>query len=376
MILISSIVFGIYFVIMILIIIGFRKVSIFSSENPIPTTRFSIIIPFRNEQENLLPLLKTIESLNYPKELYEVIFINDDSTDSSGEIIKKRIEENKTNFSLLQNQHFSSSPKKDAIELGVKHSKFKWILTSDADCALPEEWLYILDAFIKEKNPVMIAAPVFYQSNDSFLENFQQLDGLSLQAITIGGFGYGTPLLCNGANMAYTKDAFYKVDGFTGNNHIASGDDVFILEKMKKRFPNQVMFLKAKQAIVSTKPQINWESVINQRIRWASKTSKQKNISSILLGISVFSINFLILAIPFLILFSPKHWMFYTGLFFLKILSDYLVLNLTAKFFETKIKLKSLLPQIFVYAVVIVLVVLGSFKKTYYWNGRKFSESR
>ena len=372
MILMFAILFGIYFLIMVLILIGIQKVPIFSSENNIPTTRFSIIIPFRDEYENLPLLLKSIESLHYPNDLFEVIFINDQSTDASEEIITNRMAQNQKNIFMLQNEHISGSPKKDAIELGIKNSNHEWIITTDADCNLPKNWLHIFDAFIKEKNPVMIAAPIIYESNGSFLENFQQLDGLSLQAVAIGSFGFGIPLLSNGANMGYTKKAFYKVDGFNGNNHIASGDDVFMLEKMKAHFPNQVMFLKSIKAIVATKPQATFKKVIHQRIRWASKTSTQKNIFSTLLGILVFAINVLILAIPFLILVSPKYWMVYIKLLLLKILGDYFVLSQTAKFFKTKIKWKYLLPQTFVYAIVTVLVVLGSFKKSYSWKGRRF----
>ena len=145
---------------------------------------------------------------------------------------------------------------------------------------------------------------------------------------------------------------------------------------MKAHFPNQVMYLKSKKAIVATKPQATWNNILNQRIRWASKTSKQKNIFSILLGILVFTISVLILTIPFLIIVSPKYWMFYIGLLLLKNLGDYIVLSQTAKFFETKIRLKNFIPQTFIYALVTVLVVIGSFKKSYSWKGRKFSMPR
>ena len=133
MILMFAILFGIYFLVMILILIGVGKVPIFSAENNLPTTRFSIIIPFRDEQENLPSLLKTIESLHYPSEMFEIIFINDQSTDSSEEIIKNRIKESHKKIIVLQNYHFSGSPKKDAIELGIKNSNYEWILTTDAD---------------------------------------------------------------------------------------------------------------------------------------------------------------------------------------------------------------------------------------------------
>src|SRR5690606_6593693 len=110
--------------------------------------------------------------------------------------------------------------------------------------------------------------------------------------------------------------------GFSGNDHIASGDDIFLLEKMKKTFPKQVQFLKSKEAIVSTKPQKNWKNVISQRIRWASKTSKQKSATSLLLGILVFLMSISILTIPFFIVFNRENSIIYFLLLCFKISTD------------------------------------------------------
>ena len=274
MIWVFTIIFSAYFLCMLVLVYGFRKVPIFSSEITQNKTRFSVIIPFRNEAENLPNLLRSINLLQYPAEMFEVIFINDASEDASEAIILKTIKNSRFSIKLLQNNRISNSPKKDAISEAIKNSNFEWIVTTDADCELPKSWLKTLDAFIQKNNPMMVCGPVIYESNGSFIENFQQLDGLSLQAVTIGSFGLQNPLLCNGANLAYNKEAFLKVNGFSGNDHIASGDDIFLMEKMKKAFPEQVRFLKSEEAIVSTKPQKTWKNVINQRIT----TSKMKNV--------------------------------------------------------------------------------------------------
>ena len=285
------ILFAAYLVAMAIVIYGFKKVSLFKAEEFAAKSHFSIVIPFRNEAENLTVLLKTVENLNYPSKMFEIIFVNDASEDNSEAIISEAIEKNRFSIKILQNKRISNSPKKDAISEAIKNSNFEWIVTTDADCELPKNWLKTLDAFIQKNNPVMVCGPVIYKSNGNFIESFQQLDGFSLQAVTIGSFGMRRPLLCNGANLAYRKDAFLEVNGFSENDHIASGDDIFLLEKMKKSFPRQVQFLKSKQVIVSTKPQSTWKNVLNQRIRWASKTSKQKSTLSLLLGGLVFLVN-------------------------------------------------------------------------------------
>lgn len=368
------IMFAAYFISMAAIVYGFKKIVPFASETEKSITRFSLIIPFRTEAENLPALLESIEKLKYDSELLEIIFVNDASEDISEAIVSEAIKRSRFSIKLIQNKRISNSPKKDAINEATKKSIFEWIVTTDADCELPKNWLKTLDVFIQKNNPVMVCGPVIYKSNGNFIETFQQIDGLSLQAVTIGSFGLNNPLLSNGANLAYKKEAFLEVDGFSGNEHIASGDDIFLLEKMKKAFPKQVHCLKSKEAIVSTKPQETWGKVINQRIRWASKTSKQKNTASTFLGILVFLVNVSLLAIPFLMAFNSQNLFVYILLLSAKIIADYLVIRQAAVFFSEKIVLWKFLWLPFLYATIVLVVVFGSFGGNYSWKGRSFEK--
>src|SRR5690606_26371642 len=240
-----------------------------------------------------------------------------------------------------------------------------------------------LDAFIqnqlqngKQYNPMMVCGPVFYKSDGSFLQNFQQMDGFSLQSVTIGSFGLKRPILSNGANLAYRKDAFETVNGFVGNNHIASGDDIFLMEKMKKMYPTGVQFLKSEDVIVSTKPQLNWRKLISQRIGWASKTSKQKNGISLLLGIMVFLVNLSFLILPFAIIFDFQNVIFYVFLILLKISIDYIVVRQSAMLFGEAISFWKFIGLSFTYAALILIVVFGSLGGKYSWKGRAFQNQR
>ena len=374
---ISLILFALYFICMVLLMFGFLKIPVYRSNAGTSKSHFSLVVPFRNESENLPRLLRDIANLNYPIENFEVIFVNDFSDDTSVEIIEKMKKNSGFPLRLIQNRRSSNSPKKDAISEAIKNAEYEWIVTTDADCGLPTNWLKTMDSFIQskqdhEKKTVMICGPVVYETNGTFLADYQFLDGLSLQFATLGSFGMNRPILCNGANLAYRKDAFEKVNGFYGNDHHASGDDVFLLEKMQKTFPGQVRFLKSKEAIVSTKPQNSWENVLQQRIRWGSKTAKLKNPFSLFLGILVFLVNLLMLAIPILRIFDWKNWMVWSVLFCAKIILDYGVLNRTALFFGTKISVLKILRMSFVYAAITTKAVIGSFKGNYIWKGRQY----
>lgn len=369
-----AIIFLLYIICIILLVFAFKNVPHFKSSAFQPKTFFSVVIPFRNEAENLPALLKSIENLDYPSELFEVILVNDASEDASEAIVSEAIAKSIFSIKLIQNKRISNSPKKDAISEAIKKSKFEWIITTDADCELPKNWLRVFDSFIQKNDSAMVCGPVIYKSNRSFVENFQQLDGFSLQAVTIGSFGLNAPLLNNGANLAYKKISYFIVNGFSGNDHIASGDDIFLLEKMKKHFPDMVHFLKSKEAIVYTKPQKNWKDVINQRVRWASKTSKQKNIHSSILGMIVFLVNISVLIFPFFLVLDFENLPIYLLLLFLKIITDFMAIRQAAQFFNEKVLFWKFFWQPILYAAVIGIVVIKSVRGNYAWKGRTFKK--
>ena len=375
MILTSIIIVLCYGALIIALCIGFNKVKEFTASVETPKTKFSIIIPFRNEENNLTELLNSLSLINYPKELFEILMINDDSDDDSIKII----EMSKTRYSnlpilILENQRESASPKKDAIKTAINKSRFDWIITTDADCIVPKNWLQALDAFIQTHQPKLIAAPVTYPNGNSFLEQFQLFDFLSLQAATIGGFGLNKPFLCNGANLCYQKSAYFEVNGFEGNAHIASGDDIFLMEKIKNKFPNGVQFLKSKDAIVYTKPQSTLKSLISQRVRWAAKTSSVNTTFTKLLGIIVFLINFLLVLTVFMVLAKSVLWQHLLFLFMVKLVLDLFLLLKAFLLFKQPSNVPLYLLSSICYPFFSMFVVMLSFNKGYHWKNRKFKK--
>ena len=372
----------IYLILIGLLIYGFEKVDHFKLQDLPAKTKFSIVIPFRNESENLPQLLASISRLNYPKPLFEIILVDDDSEDESTAIIKKFLakKSSKKNFTridnirIIQNKRYSNSPKKDAITAAIAISKYNWIITSDADCILPPFWLDTFDEHIQIKNPNSIVAPVRYHGENSFLNRFQTLDFLSLQGATIGSFGLHRPFMCNGANFGYKKSVFKTVDGFEGNNKIASGDDLFLLEKFSKQDSKKVHYLMSIEAVVSTNPAKNRTELIQQRLRWASKTSRYNNWVTKGVGVIVLLGNLVCLAfIPAVLL---EYLTFKTAitLFIIKFSIDFLLLFKTARFFKQETLLLSYLFSSLIYPFFCLYIVLLSLFKSYEWKGRTFKK--
>ena len=357
---------------------GFDRLAVVVPDYSEPETDFSILIPFRNEEINLPRLLKSIASLNYRSDRFEVILIDDDSTDTSVKVIglfKK--EHPDLNIVLITKKGNSSSPKKEALGQGINLASHAWVITTDADCIVPKNWLNSFDHLIKEKSLKMIVAPVSYLSETGFIHKFQILDFLSLQGITIGIFGvkkhnFVKPFLCNGANLCYQKESFHQVNGFQGNEHIASGDDLFLLEKMYAAFPEEIEFIKSKDAIVMTASKNTLKELIQQRVRWASKTAAYTNLFAKLVGVLVFLTNFSLIVGFSLALSGNIPWLHFGFLFLLKFNIDFILLYKTAEFFDQKEQMRSYFLSSMLYPLFTVIIVLLSFKKNYIWKERKY----
>jgi cellulose synthase/poly-beta-1,6-N-acetylglucosamine synthase-like glycosyltransferase len=362
--LILSLVFLFYFLFIGQLIYGFQRMKPFSKKDVIPKTAFSIVVPFRNEKENLPNLLYSISLLDYPRELVDVILVDDDSEE------KFQIPNSKFQTLLINNQRKSNSPKKDAIEAAIQVAKNDWIITTDADCLVQKDWLIIYDHYIQENQVEIIASSVCYVPKNGFLSAFQNLDFLSLQGATIGSFGIGKPFMCNGANFAYSKVFFEKLNGFQGNETIASGDDVFLLQKAVVVAPEKVGFLLAKESIVATKPVATWRELFQQRVRWASKSSGYSSVYGKLLALVVFGGN-LAWILSFLLwligILDQNVFMLFVAL---KFLIDFVLLYKTANFFQSK--LQYVLASSLLYPFFSVLVALYSLFGKYNWKGRSF----
>jgi cellulose synthase/poly-beta-1,6-N-acetylglucosamine synthase-like glycosyltransferase len=369
-IILSVVIIGIYAVLILDLFFGFNKVPEFKIQNPSPETYFSIIIPFRNEAENLPGLLKSIQQLNYPKEMFEIILVNDDSSDDFNEIITAY--EQELSITLTDNIRKSGSPKKDAIETAIKKAKYDRIITTDADCKVPEQWLNNFDAFITSEQPEMIVAPVVYQTDKSFFQYFQNLDFLSLQGSTIGAFGIQKPFMCNGANLCYHKEAFYSVNGYSGNESIAGGDDIFLMEKMLKAFPGKVKYLKSKKSMVLTRPQPDLRSLKNQRIRWAAKTTSYNSTFGKAVGLIVFTTSLYLIFLFLLAAFHKIGWQHFGIVFLIKFNVDFALLYRTAGFFDQQESLNKYLVSSILHPVFIVYIAILSFFKKFDWKGREF----
>ncbi len=347
---------------------GFENVAFgVSKEKPF----VSIIIPVRNEANNILKLLQSIENQGYNKLLFEVIIVNDASEDKTVSLVEQFDSTSELSIHVLNlpERKDNSSPKKRAITEAIKTAKGELIITTDGDCIMGKNWLATVVDFYQKTNAYFISSPVSFYSLEKanilqkFWNNFQVIEFASLVGAGACSIKMGSPNMCSGANIAYKKSVFEAVDGYVGNEQIASGDDEFLMQKIAIRFPDKIQFLKNYAAVVQTTAHGNIKSFFVQRKRWASKWRFYKNWQPTALAIYVAIVN----GITAITLIMARF-----DLVLIKFSFEFLFLASVVLFFK-KPKAFFYIPliQIFYPFYVFIMAVAAQGKGDYVWKGRE-----
>ncbi len=363
-----------YAVLMMVYREGWKTQPIFISTQNKPSTKISIIIPARNEEHNIGVCLDAIIKQDYPKELYEVIVIDDHSTDNTAEIVNRYKSANVRCIRLSNHPSDNTiAYKKKALSIGIAASTGELIVTTDADCFAGLHWLQNIAAIYEQEKPVMIVAPVDFTSNGSIVQLFQSLDFMSMQGITAASHKLKLGNMSNGANLAFSREAYNAVDGYKGIDHLASGDDYLLMMKMQHAYPDKISYLKNTDAIVKTAPQPDWNSFIQQRIRWASKSGKydDKKLTSILAFVYLYNVLIFISAFVSFVHLNTIYCYSFFALLLIKTVVELIYLAPVARFYNKRQKLLYFPLLQPLHVLYIVCAGLLGFIGVYKWKGRK-----
>ncbi len=336
--------------------------------NFIPTEKVSILIPFRNEVQNIILCLKGITLQDYPIELIELILIDDDSTDHSKKLIIDFLRDKNISFKLIELKQHQLTGKKNAIELGVAQSSGSIIITRDADTFTKNsEWLKAIVHQLQYND--LVLAPVIL-SGSSFVQSFQQFENI---AITSMGYAFAKiklPFVCSGANLAYKKESFLKADPYRTNKHIASGDDMFLLQSfMNNSF--SISPTKGNNTIVYTNAEKSLSAFINQRIRWASKAKNLHIKAAWLIGAILFLSNFILLIMGVYAFFGGINYKFCLFALIYKCIIEFLLLFLGRFMYRQKFNFTYYIPAFIANLLYVPTVSMVSIIVKSKWKGRK-----
>lgn len=347
---------------------------------PLPTTQaanqptITVIIPVRNEEKTLPKLLADLEQQTYSKAYFEVIVADDSSTDNTLSITQNLISQVSYPLRLLPlpNER-TASPKKRAITASIAQASGDLIVTTDGDCRVGPRWLETIATYYQQTGAKLISGPVTFTAEQTSFDFLQTVEGSSLIGAGACTMMLGVPTMCNGANLVYEKKVFSEVGGFSGVDHVASGDDELLMHKIARQYPNDIHFLKNSAAIVQTGPHRSFSAFYHQRKRWASKWRAYESYLPSVLAVFIFSANAAFLATPLLFFLGSLTGFQAFLLFLLKVAPEWLFLGQVLVFLQKRKAVGWILPTQFVYSLYVVFFGLAAQKKGFRWKDRELN---
>jgi cellulose synthase/poly-beta-1,6-N-acetylglucosamine synthase-like glycosyltransferase len=339
-----------------------------------PSTKVSVIIPARNESKNIISCLKSISSQTYPESLYEIIIVDDSSDDNTVDAVRGFINKSSlNNIRLIELSGKDIHGKKQAISEAIKISIGDFIITTDADCRVTENWISSIVEYYEHYKLAMIAGPVCFTEGRNSFQQMQGLEFLSLISSGAAAMKLGMPIMCNGANLAYEKEAFIEAGGYNANNNYTSGDDIFLMLALKKSTKRKIAFIKCRDAIVHTSAQANFKDFINQRKRWASKSRGYTDAAIVTVALFVFLFNLSLIASAALAIFSKVFLPVFLFGFAIKLVVDFPILFGITSFVKQKKLLLFYFPLQVVYPFYIILMACFGLFGKFEWKKRTYT---
>jgi poly-beta-1,6-N-acetyl-D-glucosamine synthase len=325
----------------------------------------SVIVPIRNEYQNLSNLIGNIRNQTYSK--FEVIVVDDHSDDGGAAIISAM---GLPKVKVIKNEGIG---KKSAITSGVKSAIGDIIITTDADCQFHAQWIEVINSYFNERTQMVTGAVKFLNGN-TFFQKLQQMEFASLIGSSASLANLQSPIMCNGANLAYRRAAFFNVNGYEGNNHIASGDDEFLMRKFVKEYEGStIRFMRNQKGTVTTTSSSSVHAFVNQRRRWASKWKDNTSWMARIVAVSIFGFQLCWLTSLCLLIvnFSEILLIFMIG----KVVLESILLVFYCRFLEIRFNVGVFLSLQLIYPIYVVYIAASANFFNYSWKDRQYSPS-
>ncbi len=335
----------------------------------------TVIIPARNEEKNIERCLHSLLQQDYPADKLSIIVVDDQSTDETTDIVRRISSVSPFPLSLFQSDISSSirSPKIRAMSLGIQHSFSDIIVTTDADCTAPPQWIRTINSYFEEQVGVVTGLTV-YEKKPGMSQLFwgiQFLDFISYTAIAAGSIGLGKALVSNGSNMAFRIRAFDETAGFDTLTHINTGDDSLLAQKLTADGRWKPRFAFGDQATISTQPVDTWKEVLHQRMRWVGQTAYYPAYMMFFMICAFIMFLGLALTIPLtLIEWNIIPWIVLT----VNLIIDYIFMSRFARVTDTGEAMRYYIPTAAIHIPFVLLAIFGGYFFSFEWKDRSMKK--
>lgn len=350
------VVISLYFAMLFLVVVGFMLHPNKSKRNG-DLQKVSVIIAARNEEGNIKQCITSIIDQNFPKQLLEIILVDDASTDNTLKEATELMSKSGIEHRVIQNQQHLG--KKKSLKLAIEQSTSEIIICRDADTfTTSNAWLLSIVNYMTETKKEFVICPIAIDHKNGILSSLQETEMAILSLFTISSAHFNAPFLANGANLAFTKKLFYSAGAYQEHLHMASGDDIFFLEKVKQMDRNVIGYLKSKDAVVYTFPEKHLSSLIHQKIRWSSKLFKNPSVINWLSALIITVSNFTWIGVVFYTFFNPQNLPVSLIFILSKLLIDILLVFLASSFIKVKTGALMVVVMAFIYPLYASLIAI------------------
>ena len=347
-----------YVLLTLLFFVGLLRLKSVDEKVPASKRELTVIIPFRNEEEDLPGIISDLEAQDYPGELYSVLLVNDHSTDASRELVTSLVD-GLPGFTCLD-LPLGRQGKKEAIAFAILQVNSSWVLQTDADCRLGPGFISSHMRFLEACPSALVSGMVTTgERRGGFLEAFERLDLLSLNGSGAGSSYYGRTMMCSGANLLYSLDLYHETRAFDPVGKTGSGDDMFLLIGARK-LRKPIAHNPDPNCLVRTKPVRNMTEMIRQRIRWGAKSAHYGMWDIQFLAILVALVNLLVFISPVLMIAQTGSWRWMLPCIGMKMLVDFLLLTASCIKSAQLGTLWWYIPVALAYPPYMALVIVGS----------------
>lgn len=331
----------------------------------------TVVIAARNEATNLPALLADLQRQTMPATAFEVIIVDDHSDDATAALVRQAAASSRFALRLIRLAEQPGPPvrgKKAALQAAISLARGEWIVCTDADCRVGEQWL-ALHHLAHAADAHFVSGPVLLTGRGA-LAALQGLELAGLVGAGAAGIGLGQPTMCNGANLSYRRSSFGQVGGFASNQHIASGDDEFLLHQLHAQYPSGIRFLQHPGAVVRTAAQPTLRQLLRQRVRWASKWAHYRTATPRRLAVMVLLANLALAAGVAALAGWPAFWPWVLAAAATKLGADVLFLGPVLSFLGHRRWLWWVPVLQLVYAPYTAAVGVAGLRGGYEWKGR------
>ncbi|MFN3529885.1 MAG: glycosyltransferase [Bacteroidia bacterium] len=330
----------------------------------------SLVIPLRNEIQNIPLLLERLEAIPYPN--MEVIFVDDHSADSTCFFLEEWLPQlNREAHKIWRLIYAKGSGKKSCFEEGIYHASGDLIVLSAADVIYPKKWFQTLAGYFQDPKVQMVAGPVYCNEEGDFLYQFQQIDRVFITFFTKALWRMGWPLLINGSNISFRASAYEAVGGFYGTLNSLVGEDEFILRKMKKQFGLQSLaYITHPDFMVRVSVKENWHDLLEQRYRWTTKWKVWRDAPHFIFGVGIVFMNVIYMLAFSLMLFDWYGTFIYGYMAIVKLSCELWLLKLLLSHFGLHQSWKIRLNYSFTQPLFVLGIASNFLKERWIWKNR------